>query len=105
MEDGEAAMNSMEPQLRRQIGLYAATAVTVGSIVGSGIFRSPHSVAREVPSEGLMLSAWILGGILSMLGALTLAEMAVAHPQTGGFTSSSGRDSDGGSRSCSDGRR
>jgi basic amino acid/polyamine antiporter, APA family len=74
-----------EPPLRRQIGLYAATAVTVGSIVGSGIFRSPHSVARELPSEGLMLSAWILGGILSMLGALALAELAVAHPRTGGL--------------------
>lgn len=74
-----------EPPLRRQIGLYAATAVTVGSIVGSGIFRSPHSVARELPSEGLMLAAWIVGGLLSMLGALALAELAVAHPRTGGL--------------------
>jgi basic amino acid/polyamine antiporter, APA family len=74
-----------EPPLRRQIGLYAATAVTVGSIVGSGIFRSPHSVARELPSEGLMLAAWIVGGVLSMVGALALAELAVAHPRTGGL--------------------
>jgi basic amino acid/polyamine antiporter, APA family len=74
-----------EPPLRRQIGLYAATAVTVGSIVGSGIFRSPHSVARELPSEALMLTAWIVGGLLSMVGALALAELAVAHPRTGGL--------------------
>jgi amino acid transporter len=74
-----------EPPLRRQIGLYAATAVTVGSIVGSGIFRSPHSVARELPSEGLMLAAWIVGGLLSMVGALALAELAVTHPRTGGL--------------------
>ena len=73
------------PTLKRQIGLYAATAITVGSIVGSGIFRSPHSVARELPSEGLMLAAWVLGGLLSLCGSLVLAELAVLHPNTGGL--------------------
>jgi basic amino acid/polyamine antiporter, APA family len=73
------------PHLKRQIGLYAATAVTVGSIIGSGIFRSPSSVARELPSQPLMLAAWIVGGILSMAGSLALAELAVAHPKTGGL--------------------
>ena len=73
------------PHLKRQIGLYAATAVTVGSIIGSGIFRSPSSVARELPSQPLMLAAWIVGGILSMAGSLALAELAVAHPRTGGL--------------------
>ncbi|HEU5310517.1 MAG TPA: amino acid permease, partial [Candidatus Eisenbacteria bacterium] len=81
----EEEVTGVEPLLRRQIGLYAATAVTVGSIIGSGIFRSPHSVARELPSEGLMLAAWIVGGLLSMVGALALAELAVAHPRTGGL--------------------
>lgn len=71
--------------LRRQIGIYAATAVTVGSIVGSGIFRSPHSVAQELHSVPVMLFAWILGGVLSMCGSLVLAELAVAHPRTGGL--------------------
>ncbi|HET7497689.1 MAG TPA: amino acid permease [Candidatus Eisenbacteria bacterium] len=71
--------------LRRQIGLYAATAVTVGSIVGSGIFRSPHSVAQELHSVPVMLFAWVLGGVLSMCGSLVLAELAVAHPRTGGL--------------------
>jgi amino acid transporter len=73
------------PHLKRQIGLYAATAVTVGSIIGSGIFRSPSSVARQLPSQPLMLAAWIVGGILSMAGSLALAELAVAHPKTGGL--------------------
>jgi len=71
--------------LRRQIGLYAATAVTIGSIVGSGIFRSPHSVAQELHSVPWMLLAWIVGGVLSMCGSLVLAELAVAHPKTGGL--------------------
>ncbi len=71
--------------LKCRIGLYAATAITVGSIIGSGIFRSPHSVARELTSETLMLAAWIVGGLLSMTGSLVLAELAVAHPHTGGL--------------------
>lgn len=71
--------------LRRQIGLYAATAITVGSIIGSGIFRSPHSVAQEIQSVPLTLFAWILGGILSLMGSLVLAELAVTHPRTGGL--------------------
>jgi amino acid transporter len=73
------------PPLKRQIGLYAATAVTVGSIIGSGIFRSPHSVAHELHTVNLMLLAWVVGGLLSMAGSLALAEIAVAHPETGGL--------------------
>jgi APA family basic amino acid/polyamine antiporter len=73
------------PLLKRQIGLYAATAVTVGSIIGSGIFRSPHSVAKELHTEALMLAAWVVGGLLSMAGSLVLAELAVQYPRTGGL--------------------
>ena len=71
--------------LKRQIGLYAATAITVGSIIGSGIFRSPHSVAHELTGVTAPLLAWILGGFLSMCGSFALAEMAVTHPKTGGL--------------------
>jgi APA family basic amino acid/polyamine antiporter len=73
------------PPLKRQIGLYAATAITVGSIIGSGIFRSPHSVAQELTNAPLMLFAWVLGGLLSLCGSLVLAELAVKHPETGGL--------------------
>ena len=69
----------------RQIGLYAATAITVGNIIGSGIFRSPHSVAQQLGTLPLVLAAWILGGVLSIAGSLVLAELAVAHPRTGGL--------------------
>ncbi|MBM4130648.1 amino acid permease [bacterium] len=71
--------------LRRQIGLYAATAITVGSIIGSGIFRSPHSVAQELPGAPAALLAWIVGGLLSLCGSFALAELAVIHPRTGGL--------------------
>src|SRR5262245_268620 len=71
--------------LKRQIGLYAATAITVGNIIGSGIFRSPHTVAQELSTVGLVILGWIVGGELSLCGSLTLAELAVAHPKTGGL--------------------
>jgi amino acid transporter len=82
---GRTAPPRGEPLLKRQIGLYAATAITVGSIIGSGIFRSPHSVAQELTSPGWALLAWALGGVLSLCGSLALAEMAVTHPRTGGL--------------------
>jgi amino acid transporter len=72
-------------ELKRQIGLYAATAITVGNIIGSGIFRSPHSVAQHITSFWLVILAWVIGGILSICGSLALAELAVTHPKTGGL--------------------
>ena len=69
----------------RQIGLYAATAITVGNIIGSGIFRSPHSVAQQLDTLPVVLAAWILGGVMSLAGSLVIAELAVAHPRTGGL--------------------
>src|SRR2546425_9903212 len=72
-------------ELKRQIGLYAATAITVGNIVGSGIFRSPHSVAQHLSSFWVVLFAWVLGGVLSISGSLVIAELAVTHPRTGGL--------------------
>ena len=74
-----------EVELKRQIGLYAATAITVGNIIGSGIFRSPHSVAQHIQSFPVVIFAWVLGGILSICGSLVLTELAVTHPKTGGL--------------------
>lgn len=69
----------------RQIGLYAAICITVGNIIGSGIFRSPHTVGQHLDSLSLVVLAWVLGGALSLCGSLVLAELAVAHPRTGGL--------------------
>jgi amino acid transporter len=69
----------------RKIGLYAATAITVGNIIGSGIFRSPNSVAQELPGLPLVILAWVVGGLLSIAGSLVLTELAVTHPRTGGL--------------------
>jgi amino acid transporter len=77
--------SSHPAELRRQIGLYAATAITVGNIIGSGVFRSPHSVAQELPGFPPVIVAWVIGGILSICGSLVLTELAVTHPKTGGL--------------------
>src|SRR5205814_6104315 len=79
-----AATRPAPAPLPRVIGLYAATAITVGNIIGSGIFRSPHTVAQHLTTLPLVVLAWIVGGALSLCGSLALAELAVAHPETGG---------------------
>jgi amino acid transporter len=79
------AVANSRVELKRQIGLYAATAITVGNIIGSGIFRSPHSVAQELPGFTPVLLAWVVGGVLSIAGSLALTELAVRHPRTGGL--------------------
>jgi len=72
-------------EFHRQIGLYAATAITVGNIIGSGIFRSPHGVAQELPTLPLVLLVWVVGGVLSICGSLVLTELAVRTPKSGGL--------------------
>src|SRR5215468_7999462 len=72
-------------ELKRQIGLYAATAITVGNIIGSGIFRSPHAVAQHLSGFWIVIAAWVVGGVLSICGSLVLTELAVTHPKTGGL--------------------
>jgi APA family basic amino acid/polyamine antiporter len=70
--------------LPRRLGLLSAIAVLVGSTIGTGIFRSPAGIATKIPFEGLYLLLWAMGGFFSLCGALTLAELAGALPQTGG---------------------
>src|SRR4051812_2048779 len=71
-------------QLPRRLGFWATTAVVVGTIIGSGIFRVPATVAAEVGSPVAIMLVWVLGGVISLSGALALAELAAALPQSGG---------------------
>ena len=61
-----------------------AFAITIGIVVGAGIFRMPSLVAGASASEAVMLAAWLAGGLLSIAGALCYAELATAFPQAGG---------------------
>jgi amino acid transporter len=70
--------------LPRRIGVWTGVAILVGSTIGSGIFRSPAGIADKLPGTLPMLSIWVIGGLFALCGALTLAEVAGAFPQTGG---------------------
>jgi amino acid transporter len=72
-------------RLPRTLGLWSSVALVVGITIGSGIFRSPAGIAQKVPHPGLMIGLWILGGAVTLCGALSLAELAAALPETGGF--------------------
>jgi APA family basic amino acid/polyamine antiporter len=72
------------PDLRRQLGLFSATLLVVGGIIGSGIFFTPAEVARALPSGGWILGAWIAGGCVALAGALTYAELGAMLPEAGG---------------------
>ena len=61
-----------------------ATAVVVGTVIGSGIFKKPQSIAAHVPHFGLAALLWVLGGLLVLLGALAYAEVTVLLPRAGG---------------------
>ncbi len=61
-----------------------AVAITLGIVIGAGIFRTPSLVAGSAGSEAAVLAAWVLGGIISIVGALCYAELASAYPDAGG---------------------
>src|SRR5512144_2161273 len=72
------------PHLSRDLGVGAATAVVVGTIIGSGIFLVPAEMMQAVGSARLVYLAWVVGGMLSFSGALTYAELGAMKPQAGG---------------------
>ncbi|MCI0683979.1 MAG: amino acid permease [Gemmataceae bacterium] len=71
-------------RLDRVLGPWMATAVIIGTVIGSGVFKKPSTVAGFLPESGLALAAWIVMGILILMGALALAEVAVLLPRAGG---------------------
>ncbi|HEX2091541.1 MAG TPA: amino acid permease [Longimicrobiaceae bacterium] len=71
--------------LPRRLGIWSAIAVLVGSTIGSGIFRVPSTVAADVGTVGAMALLWILGAVIALFGALTLAELAALFPRSGGI--------------------
>lgn len=74
------------PETRgRTIGFWTATAIVVGSIIGSGVFMKPAVMAAQVASPVWLAIAWIAAGIFSLFGALIYAEVGAMFPQTGGL--------------------
>lgn len=71
-------------ELKKELSLYGLIMVAVGSCIGSGIFLTPSQIAGHLPSPVLILLVWALGGIITLTGALTFAELAALFPQAGG---------------------
>jgi len=78
----EAVESAVAP--RASIGLVEALAITIGIVIGAGIFRTPSLVASAAETPGAVLLAWAAGGVISIVGALCYAELACAYPHPGG---------------------
>src|SRR5260221_1480999 len=66
------------------LALFDATTLIVGSVIGSGIFFAPAIMAGYLQTPGLLLGLWVLGGVLTLFGALAYGEMAAALPRARG---------------------
>lgn len=74
----------MSKELKKEISLSGALSTVMGTVIGAGVFFKAAAVASQTQSAGLMLFAWLLAGILTICGGLTVAELATAIPETGG---------------------
>ena len=79
-------MESSRPriELKRDLGTWAATALVVGTVIGSGIFLVPRAMIQRVGSPEAVFFVWVFGGLLSLAGALSYSELAAALPEAGG---------------------
>jgi len=86
---GASEKNStvLPPSLRKELTLFDGVAVVVGTIIGSGIFLIPSSIAAQLNSLWAVLFVWVVGGILTLFGALSLAELGSTYPGAGGLCS------------------
>lgn len=79
-----SATHETTPKLARQLGLFDATMIVMGGIIGSGIFINSAVVAQQVHTPFLILGAWVLGGLIALVGAFIYAELAGRYPDVGG---------------------
>ncbi|HLE62438.1 MAG TPA: amino acid permease [Pyrinomonadaceae bacterium] len=77
-------MKETKPQLARRLGLFDATMIVMGGIIGSGIFMNPSVVARQVSTPFLNMAVWIVGGLVALAAAFIWAELAWLRPDVGG---------------------
>src|SRR5207244_11793136 len=70
--------------LKRELGLFDAVMINAGTMIASAIFIVPATVAAAVQGSAVMTLVWVIGGVVSLLGALSIAELAAAYPEAGG---------------------
>ncbi|MDY7762801.1 amino acid permease, partial [Burkholderia pseudomallei] len=74
-----------EEDMRREIGLALGALIVVNSTIGTGIFKTPAQVARLTDSMSMALAVWVVGGVIALCGALSMAELSASMPRTGGL--------------------
>ena len=74
----------MQTTYARRVGLFSATMMVIGGIIGSGIFLNPAIVAQRVGTAGLTMAVWVIGGVVAVLGAYVFGELGARRPQAGG---------------------
>src|SRR3569833_478633 len=74
----------MAEALERRLGVFSATTLIVGSMIGSGIFIAPSIMAGLIGTPGIYLGLWLIGGALTLLGALAYGELCAMMPKAGG---------------------
>src|SRR3954470_3863026 len=74
----------MKTELKRELGTWAAMSIVIGTVIGSGIFLVPKTMILRVGSVEWVFIIWVVGGLLSLAGALSYAELAAAMPEAGG---------------------
>jgi APA family basic amino acid/polyamine antiporter len=84
MSADEAPERHPRDQLKVELGLWDATLLVVSGVIGSGIFLTPGAIAAYLPHPGAILLAWLVGGLLSLAGALANAELGAMFPRAGG---------------------
>src|ERR1035437_4018218 len=83
-KDLSTSQETNAPRLEQSLGLFSSTALVVGSMVGSGVFIVDADIARGTNSPALLLGAWVVTAILTMIGALSYGELAAMMPKAGG---------------------
>jgi APA family basic amino acid/polyamine antiporter len=78
------AQPAVVTELKRDLGIWGAAAIVVGTVIGSGIFLVPTTMIKNVGSTWMLFVVWVVGGLLSLFGALSYAELAAALPEAGG---------------------
>src|SRR6202171_913538 len=71
-------------ELKRDLGTGAAISIVIGTVIGSGIFLVPHDMIARVATPSMVFFIFVFGGLLSLAGALSYAELAAALPEAGG---------------------
>src|SRR5438045_297013 len=83
---GRIVIEPSQPRITyaRRVGIFSATMAVMGGIIGSGVFLGPEVVAARVGSAGLTLTAWVVGGVIALAGALCFGELGARRPRAGG---------------------